>query len=379
MIYGEPTFASVTFHNKKYFFVQYQVKTVFIYPLQTTDETSSYSLHLDFDPTERPKWRDRIRVNKEPKPSISTMVSDICRFHKLFRENEKEITDDTLSKTKHDMLIYFLFKAQREEDIGVNSMDETKEIVETEIKSTQEESPVSNHTSQCSGGISSAKQTRNLYRALVHIEKEIGKDASLTGFLDVETFIKETHKILMQGEYKHPGTFSEDRRVSTFKGYTRQYPYFGESKLVECAVEMLIDEYNTMKRELKVNQNADPTASQLLLTFKCASIFLLVFLEIHPFGDGNGRMARLLSSYILRQFSPFHTPVYNVWSSTTEDDYKLALVETKTDFHADKIEYEDDAKKLVSQLLELKPCDLCSMIIESNWESWNTFFSKLGI
>ena len=80
----------------------------------------------------------------------------------------------------------------------------------------------------------------------------------------------------------------------------------------------------------------------------------------HPFGDGNGRLCRLLASYILCVVTPFPSPIYNIYSKTKTDDYLDALV------HARKSDH-------------MHPTHLAALMIESNWYAWKTFRAKLNL
>jgi Fic family protein len=46
-----------------------------------------------------------------------------------------------------------------------------------------------------------------------------------------------------------------------------------------------------------------------------SAIFVVVFLEIHPFQDGNGRLSRVLTTLLLIQAGYAYVP-YSIWSST---------------------------------------------------------------
>ncbi|KAL3855924.1 hypothetical protein ACJMK2_015121 [Sinanodonta woodiana] len=175
------------------------------------------------------------------------------------------------------------------------------------------------------------------------------------GLMDVETCILQTHKIpmddVMEDHHTGPGKFSTNERQANFSGVKHVYPHFDTEEWAFAAVTMI-----------------------------CASLFLFGFLTLHPFGDGNGRLARLLCSYSLLTFSPFLTPVYNVFDSTVEEDYVQALIVARKNITiSDKIKTEDEAKQVADIVLRQKPRDLCALIIESNWSMWRKYLDILGI
>ena len=85
---------------------------------------------------------------------------------------------------------------------------------------------------------------------------------------------------------------------------------------------------------------------------------LFELLDLHPFGEGNGRLCRILCSYLLSYFSPLPTPVYNVWTYSTKDDYLEALKRTR-------------------KTVERHPTALTTMIIECSYYGWRKFFQRL--
>ena len=88
--------------------------------------------------------------------------------------------------------------------------------------------------------------------------------------------------------------------------------------------------------------------------FKTCAWFLFECLNLHPFSDGNGRLCRILCSYMLSKFTPFPKPMYNVWTNSCKEDYKDALVAARK---------SDDRQ----------PCALTTMMIECSYQGWIKF------
>ena len=82
-------------------------------------------------------------------------------------------------------------------------------------------------------------------------------------------------------------------------------------------------------------------SDRLLSIFKSAAWLVFELLDLHPFSDGNGRLCRLVCSYVLSTCTPFPSPIL--------DKYVHALI---------------TARKL-GRLHELT-----NVIIESNLTSW---------
>ncbi|KAK3598553.1 hypothetical protein CHS0354_010730 [Potamilus streckersoni] len=406
--------------------------------------------YLDFEPTENPEWRSRLKENDWHRiPTISQMISDILKYRKkyLLAVSNNKVGRQEKDKSDRELLIKFLLNVQEEEKIGMRDAGKTEEVMNLIDALDEKEKGIKRHASVDSGSsqdsvdsednakriktcnnvscrivemfempaypslgntedeISSTyksicqtskpakeeQETRNLYRGYKHIAKEVyqihrEEDISkYLGLMDVKTCILQTHKILMDeimdDHCTRPGHFSTNKRQATFNGVKHVYPHFTTEESALEAVLMLVDKYNDMIDEIgKIPDSAESKEDKLKLSFKCASLFLFGFLTLHPFGDGNGRLARLLCSYSLLTFSPFLTPIYNVFSSTVEEDYVQALVVARKDLKISQmINTEGEAKCVTDIVLSQKPSDLCALIIESNWSMWRQYLHILGI
>jgi len=68
-----------------------------------------------------------------------------------------------------------------------------------------------------------------------------------------------------------------------------------------------------------------------------AAIFIVIFLEIHPFQDGNGRLSRVLTTLLLLQAGYAYTPYSSLESviENSKEIYYLALRQTQSTIHTD--------------------------------------------
>lgn len=397
---------------------------------------------LSFEPTERPKWREAtISGNIDAIPPVSEMVRNIMQYRKRYLELKTPEGKSTRKKVLRDLLGKFLCNVQKEENIGVKMQGKTEEIMKEldsepcnsrtkrrmeddgnpikkrqhsdppEKMSPQQESPefesypsLEEDLSDIHQGIASSghdlkpskseTETKNLYKAYKHIVDELNKTQSdlstdcpstnaiddFKGVIDLDALIIHTHRILMEDVMQKdqiPGRFSINKREANFKGKLYEYPLFQDETVADKAVQTLVDKANVMMDDIKHKPVAEE--ERLKLYFKCASIFLFVFLTLHPFPDGNGRLARLLASYNLLTFSPFMTPIYNVFSSSRECDYVQALIDARANLEIpERISYEADAVILTIGIMHQKPADLCAMLIESNWTMWRQLLVRLG-
>ncbi|CAG2204116.1 unnamed protein product [Mytilus edulis] len=229
-------------------------------------------------------------------------------------------------------------------------------------------------------------ETRNLLRGYRHLKHEFNhlskKDQSnYVGEIDIEKCIQECHEVLMldlSNETKtQPGKFSVLPRSANFEGKDYPYPWYATEEIAYQAVDTIVLEYNKMVTEIS---EIEDKHEKLERTLKCATVLLFGFLTLHPFSDGNGRLARLLCSHCLKVLCPFPTSIYNVFSVSNRDEYVRALVDARRDLKLspDQIEYAEDAKKVAITILEQTPNDLCSLVIESNWFTWRQFLRRIG-
>ena len=68
------------------------------------------------------------------------------------------------------------------------------------------------------------------------------------------------------------------------------------------------------------------------------AVFIVTFLEIHPFQDGNGRLSRILTTLLLLQAGYAYMPYSSLESviEHSKEGYYLALRQTQTTIHTDK-------------------------------------------
>ena len=80
------------------------------------------------------------------------------------------------------------------------------------------------------------------------------------------------------------------------------------------------------------------------------ALFIVVFLEIHPFQDGNGRISRILTTLLLLRAGYAYVPYSSLESviEQSKDAYYLGLRQTQASIRADA----------------------------PNWQPWLTFFRK---
>ena len=72
------------------------------------------------------------------------------------------------------------------------------------------------------------------------------------------------------------------------------------------------------------------------------AIFIVVFLEIHPFQDGNGRLSRIITTLLLLRAGYAYVPYSSLESviEQSKDAYYLGLRQTQTTIRTDAPDWQ---------------------------------------
>ena len=302
---------------------------------------------ISFEALEKPPWRT------SPGLSVTNMLKDIMEFHRRWKEAKlcNTFSVHSVENVKFKFLVDFIHHINSEEELGVS----TREEIETCLGL-----PYSELLQNLKWPLSIKEQeTVNLKEAYSYVLETVQREESDTNYGLLETsLIKEIHREILKGipvpHYgTRPGEMSDRPRYCEFNGETYYYQHPDNMK---AAVDNLIDHYNELFDF--ITRNGLTSLDNYYNLFKTCAWLVFELLDLHPFGDGNGRLCRILCSYSLSMFTPFPSPIYNVWTNSSKNDYKEALVE---------------ARKSASR----RPCALTTMIIECNWHGWRKFFECL--
>ena len=141
-----------------------------------------------------------------------------------------------------------------------------------------------------------------------------------------ENYIKQLHQILLQHSDKD---FMHRRQYKTNTNSVAAFNEHGEQIGIVFQTASPFDTPRLMTELVRwVNAQRE---SKLLHPLLVAAIFVVVFLEIHPFQDGNGRISRALTTLLLLQAGYAYVP-YSSMESVIElnkEAYYLALRQTQ--------------------------------------------------
>ncbi|MEI7950975.1 MAG: DUF977 family protein [Gammaproteobacteria bacterium] len=141
-----------------------------------------------------------------------------------------------------------------------------------------------------------------------------------------ENHIKQLHQILLRHSEK------DDWHRGTYKTNTNSVAAFDENGTQIGIVFQTASPFDTprLMTELVhwVNEEREPGRLHPILV---AALCIVVFLEVHPFQDGNGRLSRVLTTLLLLQAGYAYVP-YSSLESVVEQNkeaYYLALRQTQ--------------------------------------------------
>lgn len=147
-----------------------------------------------------------------------------------------------------------------------------------------------------------------------------------------ENHIKQLHQILLRHSEK------DARHRGHYKTQSNSVAAFDENGTQMGIVFETASPFDTPRRmtELVAWVN-EARAKGLLHPLLVVAIFVVVFLEIHPFQDGNGRLSRALTTLLLMQAGYAYVPYSSLESviELNKEAYYLALRQTQGTIRSD--------------------------------------------
>ena len=297
---------------------------------------SSVADLVDFGLLENPSWR----TETSTAPSPRQMIKEIVGFRREWDTVKHNYDKGFVDEVKRQLEAKFFYHCNIGEDHGLRTVGKIKEFL------------TSNKETAMSGSNLSLEEqeTANLKDAYSYLNSECdAQDPECRGLLE-ESMLRKVNEIVLRNITRskcltRPGIYSDRARIAQFNGEIYYYQQPGDMTEAVC---LLLDRYNSVFTE---SMSKTDEEEKLEGIFKSVAWLVFELLDLHPFSDGNGRLCRLLCSYILSTFAPFPSPIYNMYSESSRMDFERTLVETR---------------KSPSR----QPQGLATMIIESNWAMW---------
>ena len=304
---------------------------------------------VDFDFNEVPNWR------QDKKETTTNLLSDIVEFYKKYEGLSQSAKDFCETSFVKLMTVKFVLNVNVGESVGTQTADGTRAVLDDYIENYKQPTINSVGQDQC------VKEkdplvTINVYKALTKFFA-LHEEMSNTGKLTVQQ-ICDIHGILMDNLHEDAG---EPRGTTeAFVIWNDESYVYPKPEVAKKLFYTSIDHHcEHMTQYRKKFAEKGPGVEAFGFLFKCAARLLFDFVDAHPFGDGNGRMCRLLANYVLSLITPFPVALYSSGEGRSgREDYLNAIVECRD--HRDK-----------------GPGTLTAMLIEGTWRGWKSLFRIL--
>ncbi len=147
-----------------------------------------------------------------------------------------------------------------------------------------------------------------------------------------ENHVKQLHRDLLKYSEKdahHRGNYkTQSNSVAAFDDTGKQVGIVFETATPFDTPRLMTEAVDWVRESLETRK-----LHPLLVT----AIFIVVFLEIHPFQDGNGRLSRILTTLLLLRAGYAYVPYSSLESviEQSKEDYYLALRQTQGTIRTD--------------------------------------------
>jgi Fic family protein len=148
-----------------------------------------------------------------------------------------------------------------------------------------------------------------------------------------ENHLKQLHRDLLrysEKDQRHRGEYKTLRNdVGAFDG---------DGKMIGIVFQTATPFDTPRRMEDLLAWLAQERASRQLHPLLIVAVFVVVFLAIHPFQDGNGRLSRILTTLLLLQAGYAHVPYSSLESviENSKETYYLALRQTQSTLDGDQ-------------------------------------------
>lgn len=247
---------------------------------------------------------------------ILNKIAEIDRFAGSWSSDELKLTPADLKSMKRVATI---------ESVGSSNRIEGNKMTDAEIEALFSNIDKKSFSSRDEEEVAG-------YSDLINTIFENYEDIPLT-----ENYIKQLHQILLkysQKDERHRGEYKTDtNRVAAYDAAGREI-----GTIFETAAPF---DTPRLMREL-VQWTNDTLSDHFLHPLIVIGVFVVHFLYIHPFLDGNGRLSRALTVLLMLKSKYGYMPYASMESviEANKDAYYRALRGTQKTIWSDKTDYE---------------------------------------
>lgn len=152
-----------------------------------------------------------------------------------------------------------------------------------------------------------------------------------------ENYIKQLHSMLLRHSTK------DERHRGEYKKHPNNVEAFdADGKSVGVVFETASPFDTPFRMQELISWTRETTADRAWHPLIVVGLFIVVFLEIHPFEDGNGRLSRVLTTLLLLQAGYVYVPYSSLESiiEANKEGYYLGLRRTQGTLNRDEPDFE---------------------------------------
>lgn len=269
-------------------------------------------MSLSFEPTEVPWWRQEL-------PPTSLMLADCIRWQQLYKKLSPRAINFVETVYCKAAVAKFVLHANLSEETGLPDLQSTEEVLEAIGEMGQIATKEKKEVLQLARSL---MQLATFVKDLQAVEapKHILEPLLLT-----PDIICELHSTLLKGIHQRAGAYREGH---AFGGSPNGGVHFYQNPdSIQSLLLSACDLYNCNLE--RIAQEPEDATPQL---FRLAAVSFVQFVTIHPFSDGNGRLARILASHVLRFISPFPVTPFADGTSSTRNVFFHSIIAAHQDF-----------------------------------------------
>lgn len=165
-----------------------------------------------------------------------------------------------------------------------------------------------------------------------------------------ENHIKQLHAVLLKYSQK------DKRHRGNYKTVSNQVIAFEDGVSVGVVFDTVSPFDTPYRMQELVAWTRDELERDELHPLLVVAVFVVRFLAIHPFQDGNGRLSRALTTLLLLRKGYYYVP-YSSMEAVIEknkDSYYLTLRKTQTSFDTETIDWESWIKFFLQTMKKQK-------------------------
>ena len=295
---------------------------------------------LRFQPTETPSWDAIV--------STSHKLTQVCTWTEQYYKlpaAAKSFVQDSYCRAA---VAQCVLNANLSEETGLADLDSTKEVLQA-AKATLSGKPAQE-----------TKQLGDAMQALATHYEDMSAcqpQHSLEALTLTPDIICQVHRVLMHDLVHNAGEY---RSGEAYGGFAEGIFFYQSAQLIPSLLLTVCDLYNQSLRKIAASANQVPEL------YRLAAVLFVQLVTVHPFSDGNGRLARLLASHVLRSVTPFPITPHSDGTDSTRKTYVAVIMAARV-----------VDSKANSFLTLSAPADFTALLIHAGWEGWKNCFNNL--